>query len=172
MNYLSAPSIVYLPQIWPVWAIWRSTSSPHFTHNNLIVQPLTRESSTGGSVQSHAGMGVWEVSPLLKIVKVSISFQMPRFSVSASNSLKHRVKDVTSDGLNIQRPAANIKLDVSVHIFYNIPDAGDRDWNVLQSKSSLQLYLCVNTHAQVLLQLGDNWETVWSTAGNTYYHYL
>lgn len=74
-------------------------------------------------------MGVWEVFPLLKIVKVPVSFQMPCFTDSAAKTLKMvrwKVEDVTSDGVKIQRPAANIKLYVSVHIFYNIPDADDR----------------------------------------------
>lgn len=74
-------------------------------------------------------MGVWEVFPLLKIVKVPVSFQMPWLTVSAAKTLKTvswKVKDVTSDGVKIQRPAADIKLYVSVHNFYNSPDADDR----------------------------------------------
>ena len=31
--------------------------------------------------------------------------------------------DVTSDGVKIEKPAANIRLYTRVHIFYNIPDA-------------------------------------------------
>lgn len=74
-------------------------------------------------------MSVWEVFPLLKIVKVPVSFQMPWFTVSTAKTLKPvrwKVEDVTSDGVKIQRPVANFKLYVSVHIFYAIPDADDR----------------------------------------------
>lgn len=82
-------------------------------------------------------------------------------------TVRWKVKDLTSDGVKIQRPAAKIKLYVSVHIFFNIPDADDmRLKRGMQSESSSQLYLCVNMQAQVYLQLGD----CWSATGNTYYH--
>lgn len=87
---------------------------------------------------------------MLKIVKVPVSLQMPWFTVSTAKTLKTvrwKVEDVTSDGVKIQKPAANIKLYVSVHILYNIPDAMTEAARVIQSKSSLQLYLCVNTQS-------------------------
>lgn len=71
-------------------------------------------------------MGVWKVFALLKIVKVPVSFQMPWFTVSATKTLGWKVEDVTSDGVKIQSPAANIELYISVHIFFNIPDADDK----------------------------------------------
>lgn len=39
--------------------------------------------------------------------------------------MRWKVEDLTSDGAKIQRPAAKIKLYVSVHIFFSIPDADD-----------------------------------------------
>lgn len=124
VNYLSAPSIVCLSQIWPVWVIRRRASSPHFTRNNLIEARSGQKGSAVSAVQSHAGIGVWEVSPWLNIVKVPPS--KCRGSLWAQRTVRWKVEDVTSDGVKIQKPAANIKLYVSVHIFDNIPDADDR----------------------------------------------
>lgn len=76
--------------------------------------------------------------------------------------MRWKVEDLTSDGVKIQRPAAKIKLYVSVHIFFNIPDADDmRLKRGMWSESSSQLYLCVNTQAQVHLQLERLLERYW-----------
>lgn len=65
-----------------------------------------------------------------------------------------KVRDVTCDGVKIQKGSQLISSLMSVCIFPTMFQMLMIEVErVLQSKSSLQLYLCVNTRSQVRLQL-------------------
>lgn len=174
MNYLLAPSIVCLSQIWSTGR-YEGVQALLISHIIISLCSLWHEVRTEGKNRRFGPVTCWYwcVGGLPFAKNSESSYLLPNAMVHCQcgkflKTQRWKVRDVTCDGVKIQKGLQLISSLMSVCIFPTMFQMLMIEVErVLQSKSSLQLYLCMNTRSQVRLQLGD----FWSTAGNTYYHY-